>query len=104
MANKVTADMGTQMRPSLADRLDELEALARACGVAEAEALRRVGYEEIVREASPVLDVGVLPVVVWRACSGISHGDLWATLTMTTRSPLPRSDPRAPTLSITVKR
>jgi hypothetical protein len=102
-ADKVATVMGTRMNPALADRLDELTAIARVAGVAEADALRRLGYEEIVRDAGPVLDIGtVLPVVIWRACSGISHGDLWATLTMTTHTPLPRSDPDTPTMSITV--
>jgi hypothetical protein len=87
----------------LGDRLDELKAIGRAAGVAETAALRRVGYEEVVRDAGPVMDIGtVLPVVIWRACSGISHGDLWATFTMTTHTQLPRSDPDAPTMNITV--
>lgn len=63
-AEKVAIVLNTRMNPSLTDRLEELKAIAVAAGVVEADALRRVGYKEIVHAAGPVLDIGVLPVVV----------------------------------------
>jgi hypothetical protein len=56
-----------------------------------------------VREAGTATDQGeVVHLVVWRSCSGIAHGDLWATLNVTAREEFTAAlSPDLPTLKIT---
>ena len=64
-------------------RLEELVTMGRAFGVDRGDVLgRTVGYRAILAEAgreTPVLsDDG--PLAMWRMCSGVAHGQQWATL------------------------
>jgi len=74
--------------------IDELRDLARKAGVDEAEAVKVVRYQEIVTGAASALgpDPTVIPFA-WRLCSGISHGDLWTTLSAAQRTELPGAPP-----------
>lgn len=75
---------------TLEERLARLREVARAAGVAEAEAVRRVSYEEIVKAVggeTPTREKGTL--FVWRMCSGIAHGDFWTTAAIAERVEIP---------------
>jgi hypothetical protein len=64
-------------------RLEEVRVIASACGLDPKSALRGPGYEDIVRTAGEATEVGGdLAVVLWRACSGLAHGDFWASITL----------------------
>jgi hypothetical protein len=71
-------------------RLDDLRDIARREGLDEREAVRGVGYEEIVRFAGAKTATGEdVARFLWRMCSGIAHGDLWTTLSVADRVELP---------------
>jgi hypothetical protein len=62
------------------ERLDQVRDIAQRAGIEPREALRKVGYREIIEAASsadgPAADVIAL---CWRLCSGVAHGDFWTT-------------------------
>ena len=69
-------------------RLDELRRIARARRIPEQDAakLKYPGYEHILRAAGEVVfNDGVLSVAMWKGCSGLAHGDIWATLSVLER-------------------
>lgn len=64
-------------------RLDEVRVIASAYGLDPKSALRGPGYEDIVRAAGEATEIGGdLAAVLWRACSGLAHGDFWASITL----------------------
>jgi hypothetical protein len=71
-------------------RLDDLRKIAAAEGISAVEAVKPIGYERIIeaatRDTRAKADLGRF---IWRMCSGIAHGDLWATIGTTTRVDLP---------------
>ncbi|MGI5185433.1 hypothetical protein ACQEVZ_55230 [Dactylosporangium sp. CA-152071] len=72
------------------ERVDELRDLARRVGANADDAVRRVGYREIVEAAGAALAPGSpATVFVWSLCSGITHGDFWTTLNAAERVELP---------------
>jgi hypothetical protein len=71
---------GQSGSPSKQDRLDQVKAIAARAGCDEDKAVRGVGYAEIVRAAGADLPLGMKTVYLsWKLCSGITHGDFWAT-------------------------
>ncbi|MEV0453901.1 hypothetical protein [Catellatospora methionotrophica] len=91
----------TGPRP-LQGRLDDLRKIAANEALDEKQALARVGYEEIVREAGRHTIAGdVLACLVWKVSSGIAHGDLWTTLNVSDRMELPGAPPGIAHLRIT---
>jgi hypothetical protein len=59
---------------------------ADRAGVARTRLTRAPGFERIVREAGEATVIGSeIPLVMWKACSGIAHGQMWAGLSMLTR-------------------
>jgi hypothetical protein len=74
----LTSSPGTKTE---GQRLDEVRAIAERRGIDPTKATQSPRFEEIVRvggDATPLK--GDLAVVMWRACSGLAHGDLWATI------------------------
>lgn len=70
-------------------RLDEVRAIAERRGIDPKKATQSPRFEEIVRiggDSTPLK--GDLAVVMWRACSGLSHGDMWATIVIPGRKHL----------------
>ncbi len=67
------------------ERLNELRRIARACGISEIDAVKKPGHGEVVRAAGATILNGDLMVVLWKGCSGLAHGDIWATLSMLDR-------------------
>jgi hypothetical protein len=98
-AKKLTGKVGPR---SEAQRLEEIRSIASRSGVAEAEAVRKVGYGEIVRSAGsmPGPETVVIPLI-WRMCSGIAHGDLWTTLQIAERVDLPDAPPGMGSFKVT---
>jgi len=72
------------------ERLDELRDIAKQAGADADNAVRHVGYGEIVDEAGKALAPGSQGTLfVWRLCSGITHGDFWTTINAADRVELP---------------
>jgi hypothetical protein len=64
-------------------RLDELVELGKPFGIDSSDVLgRTVGYANIVEDAGvetpDLTDTG--PLALWQICSGLAHGQTWATL------------------------
>jgi hypothetical protein len=98
-AKKLTGAAGPR---SEEQRLDEIRSIARRWGVAEAEAVRKVGYGEIVGSTPSMPGPGAVVIpLVWRICSGIAHGDLWTTLQIAERADLPDVPPGMGSFKIT---
>jgi hypothetical protein len=76
-------------RKTKEQRLDEVRAIAIARGLDPKSALQAPSYEKIVRTAGEATGVGAdLAVVLWRSCSGLAHGDVWASLAVPAREGL----------------
>jgi hypothetical protein len=83
-------------------RLDEVRAIATACGLDSRTAVRGPGYEDIVQAAGEATEVGAdLAVILWRACSGLAHGDFWASITLPSRAHLAATRPGMANLELT---
>jgi hypothetical protein len=75
---------------SLQERIGELEAIARRVGLDSRQLHSRPGYGEIVSIAGGHTPIGgQLAKFIWTLCSGIAHGDWWATLSASYRIELP---------------
>lgn len=84
------------------ERVDELRDLARRVGANADDAVRHVGYREIVEAAGTALAPGSpATVFVWSLCSGITHGDFWTTLNAAERVELPGAPAGMVSLKIT---
>jgi hypothetical protein len=84
------------------ERLDQVREIADRAGVAKDEALRRLGYREIVEAASGADGprAAVIPLC-WRLCSGMAHGDFWPTFSASERVELPGAPPGVGAFKIT---
>jgi hypothetical protein len=83
------------------ERLEEVRDIARRAGVAEAEVIPRLGYKEIVEDATNTLGPAATVVLFsWKMCSGIAHGDLWPTLSVAERVELPGGPPGLGTFKV----
>src|SRR5439155_582682 len=90
----IRAVMNSPGRKTKDQRLDEVRVIAAARGLDPKLALRGPGYEDIVRAAGEVTEVGGdLAVVLWRACSGLAHGDIWASIVLPGREQLATTTP-----------
>ncbi|MGH3648782.1 MAG: hypothetical protein ACRDTM_16605, partial [Micromonosporaceae bacterium] len=86
-SNSIQTVMGHTPRRTLQDRLADLRTLAAARGLDPREATTWSGWGEILKAAGDRTDVGAtLAVVIWKACSGIAHGDFWATISVSERA------------------
>jgi hypothetical protein len=68
------------------ERLAELRDIAIRAGVPEDQALRRLSTGEIVETVGETFDGPNFAMFVWRACSGMAHADMWATLGLLERT------------------
>jgi hypothetical protein len=76
------------------ERIDQLHTIARREGVDNPDNVKRVGYGEIVKAAGGHTSVTEETAeVIWRLCSGFTHGDPWATLSASHRVELPGAPP-----------
>jgi hypothetical protein len=90
-AKRLTGTVGPRSEP---DRIDEVRDIARRAGVKETEAVRRVGYKEIVNAAGSTLSPGTSEILlIWKVCSGMTHGDFWTTWNAGDRVELPGAPP-----------
>jgi hypothetical protein len=81
--------VGTSLPRSLDERLDDLRRIARRDGLDERKAVRGASYQEIVKAIGDEgAAAGKLPLLIWKACSAVAHGDLWATINITQREPM----------------
>jgi len=86
--------IGTSGPRSLHDRLGQVRKIAERAGVDPESAATKVGYGRIVSAASEAISPSSTAVpFVWRACSGITHGDFWTTISMAERVELPGALP-----------
>jgi hypothetical protein len=93
---------GTAGPRSKEERLDELRDLAKRAGADPADAVRNVGYREVVDSANEALSLGSKAIpVAWRLCSGIAHGDFWTTINAAERVELPGAPQGIGTFQIT---
>lgn len=72
-ARAITGDKGPKTRER---RLAEVEQIAAKCGIDGKAATTRATYSEIIKTVG---DPGQVTVLAWNTCSGIAHGDFWAT-------------------------
>jgi hypothetical protein len=72
-ARALTGQIGPRTK---AERLAQVRQIARQCGADEDQAVKTVGYKEIVSAAG---DGNPIFVLAWKLCSGIAHGDFWTT-------------------------
>lgn len=94
--------LGTSAPRPESERLDELREIAKRAGSDPGDAVRHVGYREIVDEAGKVLAPGSEGTLfVWRLCSGITHGDFWTTINAAERVELPDAPAGMVSLKIT---
>lgn len=84
------------------ERIAEVRDIARQAGIDPVQAVQKAGYWEIVNAAASVLgsETTVIPFT-WKLCSGITHGDLWTTLSAAERVELPGAPPGLGTFKIT---
>ena len=93
--------IGTVGPHSKQELISELRDIGRQAGIDEADAVRRVGYGEIVQAVSSTLGLGPVIPVSWSLCSGIAHGDFWTTLSAAERVELPGAPPGLGSFKIT---
>jgi hypothetical protein len=72
-------------RPKI-ERIARVKEIAVRAGVSAGDAVTTVRYREIVRYAGDLIahDAGRFELL-WRACSGAAHGDIWAVLNLQDR-------------------
>lgn len=98
-AKRLTGQIGPR---SEQEQMDQLREIAKRAGVDEAGAVRRVGYKEIIQDATSTLVPGPNMILFsWRMCSGMTHGDLWPTLGVSERVELPGAPSGIGTFKIT---
>lgn len=86
--------VGTVGPRSEQERLDQVRQLATRAGAGPAEAARKVGYWEIVNDATEALAPNSKAVsFAWKLCSGIAHGDFWTTISAAEKVELPDAPP-----------
>jgi hypothetical protein len=74
-ARKLTRSVGPRTKD---ERLDRIRGLARALGLDPKAATGRTDYADIMRAGAAYLGVnGDAAEAMWRACSGLAHGDPW---------------------------
>jgi hypothetical protein len=84
---------GSQGPRSEKERINEVRDIARRAGVDADIAVSHVGYSEIVRAAGSALDSEAAVRFSWKLCSGVTHGDLWTTLSAAEKVELPDAPP-----------
>ena len=72
-ARAITGDKGPKTREQ---RLDEVGQIAEKCGIDGRAATTRATYSEIIQAVG---DPDQVTLLAWNTCSGIAHGDFWAT-------------------------
>ena len=91
---------GTVGPRSERERVDQVRGIAKRAGVDVAEAVHRVGYWEIVKAAGTGPGADVIPLI-WKLCSGMTHGDFWTTWAAAERVELPGAPPGLGSFKIT---
>lgn len=98
-AKRLTNQPGTRTE---AERMDQVHKIARRAGIDPAEAVRKVGFGEIVKAAGGALSPGAdMNFFSWKLCSGITHGDFWTTPGAAQMAELPGAPPGTGTFKIT---
>jgi hypothetical protein len=82
-ARAITGGKGPKTRDQ---RLAELQRIAARCGVSKQTAIKGASYSGIIKAVG---DPEQVTLLVWNACSGIAHGDLWATIAVARMTGLP---------------
>lgn len=78
--------MGEPLPRTREERLEDLRVIARRDGLDEKEIVKGVGYQEVVQAiGDEKTAAGKMPLLIWRACSAVAHGDVWATINVTQR-------------------
>jgi hypothetical protein len=85
-ARKLAGQIGPR---TLKERIDQVETIASREGLDERQLHNRPGFSEIVRTAGGHTVGEQIPELIWRLCSGMAHGDWWATLSASQRIELP---------------
>jgi hypothetical protein len=94
--------MGAIGPRSKQERISQVRHIAERARVEAKAAVLPVGYGEIVKAAGSALGGDTAILVSWRLCSGMTHGDLWTTLSgATERVELPGAAPELGTFKIT---
>ena len=94
--------LGSSPKRTVDERLGDLRRIAGTCGIPEGDAMKRPGHEEMVRAAGEASVLGGdLAVALWKGCSGLAHGDKWATLSMLDQEVQQRAAPNVLNLRIT---
>lgn len=84
-SENVAQAMASSMAKPRDVRLDRVREIADRAGLDGAAAVKRVSNLEIIRTAGEFVggsDAGPHAEVLWRACSGAAHGDIWAGLSL----------------------
>lgn len=84
-SENVAQAMASPMAKPREVRLDRVREIADRAGLDGAAAVKRVRNLEIIRTVGEFVggsDAGPHAEVLWRACSGAAHGDIWAGLSL----------------------
>lgn len=73
---------------SLSERRQDIVDMAARSGISDQElGTRPIGYGTIVQQATEHLKPGLPVLLLWKGCSGITHGRQWALVTMQRMEP-----------------
>jgi hypothetical protein len=83
----ITTTSPAEAGTSYENRREQYLLVADRAGISRSRLNARApGFERIVRDAGKATAIGSeVPLVMWKACSGIAHGQMWAGLSMLTR-------------------
>lgn len=94
-SDKLAQAMDTTMSKPREVRLDRVREIAVRAGLDAQHAVERLSNVDIVRAAGAYVggdDAARHTEVLWRACSGAAHGDVWAGLSMHDKNVVDRDD------------
>jgi hypothetical protein len=98
-AKRLTGQQGPRTE---AERMKQVRDIAQRAEIDPAEAVRKVGFGEIVKSAGAALSPGAdITFFIWKLCSGITHGDFWTTPSAAQMAELPGAPPGVGTFKIT---
>jgi hypothetical protein len=79
-------------RRTAEERIAEIRSLAIALGLDPNDVCGQFGYESVVRQAGEATKLGGdLSALMWRLCSGLTHGRYWASLSFLQREEMART-------------
>lgn len=82
-------------KPSTAEKQAKIRKAAIAAGISESALAGKLDFSSIVKDAGRAVgfaDEFNPAIIIWKACSGFTHGQLWARLALLDRQTTPGSN------------